>query len=610
MSSTESLTEEQHSASPSQSTPQTPPMTPTSPATNTSANSSNTASSNDEDEGDGSDTSGNINTTMSSSTSVRPALEPLMEVTEGDETDATEDGKQLGESAASLQPHSSTPRPTSATSSRSVGEFGERSSYMDKLDIAGDGNNHRCAVSAPQLHETDGHEYPNSGKSEPLNLEEGVILQLMKALGKNCFTSKYNETERRALVQEMQLQKVEEDQVVIHQGEEGDRLYITGSGTYEMIQNGVTRMQPIGAYEVVGEMAILYRCHRTATIRSKSVGTLFYIDLEHFHHVLYLCASELRKVHAEFLKSLELMQGLAESYIEKIAEVVDERTYGKGQVILDEQLDTDHFYILVEGEVLVMENNGGRRPVPITSKYPGSHFGARGLLDGQVSSRVYKSLANTARVLVLDRIAFNELIVPLEALGRLHSDDLLEDAAPTPLSENKHAKLQLQDLTTEGTLGVGGFGQVDLVGATGFDEKFAIKKLSKEHIVQNSQEEHVLNEKRVLERLNNPFCIQLLATFKDDRYVYLMMESCLGGELWLHLKKKGNFREAAARFYVASVVEGLAYIHSIGYVYRDLKPENLMLDLTGHGALVLDRKFTLDECHWSPACSLEALACV
>lgn len=354
-----------------------------------------------------------------------------------------------------------------------------------------------------------------------------------------------------------------------------------------MIQNGKTREQLIRAYEVIGEMAILYRCHRTATIRAKTAGSLYYIDLEHFHHVLYVCASALRKIHSDFLESMPLFNGLAEAYINKIAEVVVERTYGKGQIVLDEQLDVDHFYILVEGEVLVLETKANEsRPVPLASKYPGSHFGARGLLDGQVSSRVFKSLSNSTKVLLVDRIAFHELIVPLEALGRLDSTDIMEDVKPAPLAENKHAVLTLKDLKTEGTLGVGGFGQVDLVSAEGFAEKFAIKKLSKEHIVQNSQEEHVLNEKRVLERLNNPFCISLLATFKDERYVYLMMDSCTGGELWLHLKHKGSFREQAAKFYVASVVEGLAYIHSIGYVYRDLKPENLMLDATGYVKIV------------------------
>lgn len=515
---------------------------------------------------------------LSASPCSRKQLEPLLE------TDENGSSSHL----------SVLPRPTSAQSAQSLRRSSSPGEFSDCSRNAAVHDNgeavlksHRVAVSAPTIHEDELSHSDGSFALNKTDFDEATVKEMMEALAKNCFTSKYSSEERRALVMEMRLREVEEDQIVIHQGEKGDRLYITSTGTYEMIQNGVPRPQLIGTYEVVGEMAILYRCHRTATIRAKTAGTLYYIDLEHFHHVLYVCASEMRKVHAEFLKNIELMQGLADTYVAKVSEVVIEKTFGKGQIVLDEQVDAEHFFILVEGEVLVMETSAAAsRPVPLASMYPGSHFGARGLLNGQVSSRVYKSLNNTTRVLLIDRIAFHELIVPLEALGRLDSNDTFDDVQPTPLRDNVHAKIKLADLKTVGTLGVGGFGQVDLVTVDGFEEKFAIKKLAKEHIVQNSQEEHVLNEKRVLQRLNNTFCISLLATFKDDRYVYLMMDSCLGGELWLHLKHKGSFRETAARFYVASVVEGLAYIHSIGYVYRDLKPENLMLDATGYVKIV------------------------
>jgi cGMP-dependent protein kinase len=279
------------------------------------------------------------------------------------------------------------------------------------------------------------------------------------------------------------------------------------------------------------------------------------------------------------------MKGLCDTYLQKVAEVVTERCFHNGEVILDEQVDVDQFYILVTGQVLILHDDASSTPTK-TSIYPGTYFGAKRLLGGQAGNRIYKSLSSSSKVFILDRLAFQELIVPLEALGRLQMQDEQENSRPTPLLQNKYAALTLAELTAEGTLGVGGFGQVDLVHAAGFDEKFALKRLAKEHIVRNSQEEHVLNEKRVLERLNSPFCVSLLATFKDDSYVYLMMDVCLGGELWLLLKRNGFLKEESAKFYVASVVEGLTYIHSIGFVYRDLKPENIMIDSTGYVKIV------------------------
>ena len=84
------------------------------------------------------------------------------------------------------------------------------------------------------------------------------------------------------------------------------------------------------------------------------------------------------------------------------------------------------------------------------------------------------------------------------------------------LATNKYCQLKLDDLTHLGTLGAGGFGQVDMV-QTPANEKLALKMLSKARIVQHSQVDHVISEKHVLQQLNNPFCISMCATFKDDR---------------------------------------------------------------------------------------------
>jgi len=79
---------------------------------------------------------------------------------------------------------------------------------------------------------------------------------------------------------------------------------------------------------------------------------------------------------------------------------------------------------------------------------------------------------------------------------------------------------------------------------------------------------------------------RLYRTYKDNKYVYMLMEACLGGEVWTLLRNRQCFDDNAACFVIACVIEALDYLHGIDVVYRDLKPENLLLDREGFIKLV------------------------
>lgn len=87
-------------------------------------------------------------------------------------------------------------------------------------------------------------------------------------------------------------------------------------------------------------------------------------------------------------------------------------------------------------------------------------------------------------------------------------------------------------------------------------------------------------------RLSNDFIVKCYQSFRDRKFVYLLLDACLGGEVWTMIQNQGPFNERQSQFVVGCVIEAIDYLHSWGIVYRDLKPENLMTDDQGYVKLV------------------------
>ncbi|KAM0120289.1 cAMP-dependent protein kinase catalytic subunit [Aspergillus fumigatus] len=151
-------------------------------------------------------------------------------------------------------------------------------------------------------------------------------------------------------------------------------------------------------------------------------------------------------------------------------------------------------------------------------------------------------------------------------------------------------KYSLDDFTIQRTLGTGSFGRVHLVQSKHNHRFYAIKVLKKAQVVKMKQVEHTNDERRMLNRVRHPFLITLWGTWQDARNLYMVMDFVEGGELFSLLRKSQadvmdplqRFPNPVAKFYAAEVTLALEYLHSQQIIYRDLKPENLLLDRHGH----------------------------
>ncbi|XP_051954558.1 cGMP-dependent protein kinase 1 isoform X2 [Xyrauchen texanus] len=379
---------------------------------------------------------------------------------------------------------------------------------------------------------------------------------------------------------------------IITEGTEGNSMYIVAVGELRVTQAG-RDLRNLTSGDVFGELAILYNCKRTASVKAITSVKLWCIERQTYRSIMTNNSKQKREQLMGFLKTACTLKALNDIQLSKIIDSMEEVKFQKKEVIVREGAEGNTFYIILKGEVLVTKNVSGQQKI-IRKMGEGEHFGELALIR-EIRRTATCTAVGAVTCFSIDKEVFEETI-PIESL-ELHDDsDHLEDIKK-PEEVGTNTSLMLKDLVPvlyqEGryqgepvTLGVGGFGRVELVTTLHHRKYFAMKKVIKKHIVSKRQEGHILLEKRILLAIRCDFIVRLHAAFKDSRYIYMIMEFCSGGEIWTKLKEVGRFEENIAVFVTACVVEGYAYLHKKGILYRDLKPENLMMDTKGYVKLV------------------------
>ena len=168
-----------------------------------------------------------------------------------------------------------------------------------------------------------------------------------------------------------------------------------------------------------------------------------------------------------------------------------------------------------------------------------------------------------------------------ESIGKQNGNNSETDSNLSERNREK-IKVNINDFVILKLIGQGSFAKVFLVRYKKNCKIYAMKCLDKQLIKQNKQQHHTITEWYLMKKYNHPFIVNLYFSFQDTERLYFIMDFAQGGELYFHLHNNKIFESERVKFYVIEIVIVIEYLHKNDIIYRDLKPENVLIDKMGH----------------------------
>jgi len=469
-------------------------------------------------------------------------------------------------------------------------------------------------------------------------LPEDTINWLLGCVEGNLLFESLSGKQRKHVLAHMKLISVNQGDFVITQGEEKDNaqtFYVVESGEYDVLVDNV-KVHHYARGGSFGELALIHNSPRAASVVCVSDGShkLWEISRKYFRYYLVQENKQKSIDNLSFYNEVQIFAPLTTEKKRILNDILEEERFvnSDGAVIMRQGDVVDgtqnsKFYVIQRGAVKWSKQlEDGTQETGSLAR--GQYFGEKGFqtlkevqkeattvdeakLPRRAATITVQGHAETI-LLSMEYDAYTRLLDSVDHIIKAHieraysSDNAVpsspkddkKDAAQTTDAKNKKdatkkekksggAKrnvCKLHELKTIGVLGKGGFGLVTLVKDPKSKRAYALKAIKKHQVIELELQKHIISEKQVMQQLHQQcaFLINLHQTYNDAFRVYFLLDVCLGGELFTILRNRRYFNEPTAMFFAASVCQGFAYMHSMDIIYRDLKPENLILDNRGY----------------------------
>jgi len=291
------------------------------------------------------------------------------------------------------------------------------------------------------------------------------------------------------------------------------------------------------------------------------------IDFEKFKELLGgdLKTAQTKSVQLKSFGNISLFRILSDEKIEFLQNNLKVEKFQNGKKIINQGDVGDKLYIIKTGRVDFFVNSRY-----IRSLNEGEDFGAKSLILSS-DKRTATAIANgEVQCYTLTSKVFKSILEPNLYEYFTHKFALEDNT------------IELKDLDNIKELGSGNFGSVNLVRNKKNKQLYAIKALDLEQIKKENLQECVELEKNVLLKTDHPFIMKMVKYLKNDFYIFFINEYIKGKELWDVIRDIGLLNKEQTQFYIASMLLAINHLHKKKIIYRDIKPENVMVNVKGY----------------------------